>query len=173
VLRDLGDAPVPMPVVVAQHMPAGFTRSFAARLNTCLPMPVREAAHQEPLVAGTVYVAPGGMHLRLARGREGLRALLSSSPHTAPHRPSIDLLFASAATVAGGRVIAAVLTGMGHDGAAGRAALALAGAHTIAQDEATSVVYGMPRAAVAAGGVREVLPLPLIGGRLRELFAGG
>jgi two-component system chemotaxis response regulator CheB len=172
VLRDLGGG-LPVPVAVVQHMPAGFTRSFAARLNTCLPMPVREAAHQEALAAGTVYVAPGGIHIRLARGRDGLRVLLSSTPSSSPHRPSVDLLFGSAAAVVGGRVIAAVLTGMGHDGAAGLAALAQVGAHTIAQDEATSAVYGMPRAALAAGGVREVLPLPRIGGRLRELLAAG
>jgi two-component system chemotaxis response regulator CheB len=165
------DARLPVPVVVVQHMPAGFTRSFADRLNACLALPVREAAHEELLAPGTVYVAPGGVHIRVARRRDGLHALLSAAPAGAAHRPSIDLLFASAAAVAGGRVVAAVLTGMGYDGAAGLAALARAGAHTLAQDEATSIVYGMPRAAVAAGGVREVLPLGRIGGRLRELLA--
>jgi two-component system chemotaxis response regulator CheB len=172
ILRHLG-AGLAVPVVVVQHMPAGFTRSFAERLNACLPMPVREAAHEEPLVRGTVYVAPGGVHTRFARGREGLAALLSEAPAAAVHRPSLDLVFGSAAAVAGERVVAAVLTGMGHDGAAGLAALALAGAHTIAQDEATSAIYGMPRAAVAAGGVREILPLERIGPRLRELLGGG
>jgi two-component system chemotaxis response regulator CheB len=171
ILRDLG-AGLPVPVVVVQHMPAGFTRSFADRLNACLPMPVREAAHEELLAAGTVYVAPGGIHIRLVRGREGLRALLSAAPGGGSHRPSLDLVFASAAAAVGERVVAAVLTGMGHDGAAGMAALALAGAHTIGQDEATSAVYGMPRAAVAAGGVCEVLPLERIGPRLRELLGG-
>jgi two-component system chemotaxis response regulator CheB len=171
ILRDLG-AGLPVPVVVVQHMPAGFTRSFADRLNACLPMPVREAAHEELLATGTVYVAPGGIHIRLVRGREGLRALLSAAPGGGSHRPSLDLVFASAAAAVGERVVAAVLTGMGHDGAAGMAALVLAGAHTIGQDEATSAVYGMPRAAVAAGGVCEVLPLERIGPRLRELLGG-
>ncbi len=170
ILRQLGDS-LPLPVVVVQHMPAGFTRSFAERLNAGLPLPVREATHEEPLVSGTVYVAPGGVHLRLLRARGGLRVSLSSAPEGSTHRPSIDHLFASAAAVTGGRVLAVVLTGMGHDGAAGVAALAHAGAYVIAQDEATAAVHGMPRAAIATGGVREVLPLALIGRRLLELLS--
>lgn len=168
ILRDLG-AGLPLPVVIVQHMPAGFTRSFAERLDATLPIPVREVAHDELLVAGVAYLAPGGLHLRLRRALEGLRAVLSPLPETSAHRPSIDLLFASAAEVVGEWAVAVLLTGMGQDGAAGMVALARAGAFTIAQDEATSVVYGMPRAAVAAGGVREVLPLTAIGGRLRVL----
>jgi two-component system chemotaxis response regulator CheB len=169
ILRQLGGRP-PAPVVVAQHMPAGFTRSFAQRLNACLPLPVREAVDGEALDAGTVYVAPGGVHLRLVRAREGLRATLSPYPEESAHHPSIDLLFVSAVAAVGERAVAVVLTGMGHDGAAGMAALARAGAHTIAQDEATSAVYGMPRAALATGGVLEVLPLEAIAGRLRQLL---
>jgi two-component system chemotaxis response regulator CheB len=167
---------VPVPIVVVQHMPAGFTRSFADRLNAGLPLPVREVTDDEPLVAGTVYVAPGGTHLRLARVRGGLRAALSPFPETSTHRPSIDLLFGSAAAAARGRVLAVILTGMGHDGAAGVAALARSGAYVLAQDEASAAVHGMPRAAVATGGVREVLPLDRIGDRLGELlsaFCGG
>jgi two-component system, chemotaxis family, protein-glutamate methylesterase/glutaminase len=170
ILRQLG-ARLPAPIVIVQHMPAGFTRSFALRLNACLPLPVREASDGEALAEGVVYVAPGGIHLRLARRQEGLYAVLSPQPEDTPHRPSIDLLFVSAVAAVGARAVAVVLTGMGHDGAAGVAALGRAGAYTIAQDEATSVVWGMPRAAVATGMVREVLPLDAIADRLRQLLA--
>ncbi len=186
-LRDLGPgiaaphlsqaSPPPLPpplppILIVQHMPAGFTRAFADRLNAYLPLQVREATHQEPLLPGTVYIAPGGLHLRVQREGAGLRAALSTSPETAIHRPSVDVLFTSAAEAVGSRAVAALLTGMGSDGALGMAALVRAGALTLAQDEATSVVYGMPRAAVLAGAAREVLPLDRIGGRLRELVLG-
>ncbi|HEX5759897.1 MAG TPA: chemotaxis-specific protein-glutamate methyltransferase CheB [Thermoanaerobaculia bacterium] len=172
VLRDLGPA-VPAPVVVVQHMPAGFTRAFADRLNAYLPLQVREAADEEPLAAGTVYIAPGGRHLRVVRRGGELHAALADGPEDSTHRPSVDVLFVSARAAVGGRAVAVLLTGMGRDGAEGMAALAGAGGVTIAQDEASSVVYGMPRAAVAAGGAREVLPLAAIGERLRELLAPG
>jgi two-component system chemotaxis response regulator CheB len=174
-LRDLAadNWPVPAPVLIVQHMPAGFTRAFADRLNAYLPLQVREAAHQEPLLPGTVYIAPGGLHLRVQREGIGLRAMLSTTPETAVHRPAVDVLFDSAAAVVAHRAIAVLLTGMGQDGAKGMAALAAAGAPTLAQDEATSVVYGMPRAAVLAGAAREVLPLDRIGGRVREILEGG
>ncbi len=168
ILRDLGPA-VAVPVVVVQHMPAGFTRAFAERLNAHLPLPVREAADEEPLLAGTVYIAPGGIHLRIVRQERGLAAALSAAPEEAPHRPSVDVLFGSARAAVGRRAVAVLLTGMGHDGAAGMVALSGAGGLTIAQDEESCVVYGMPRAAVAAGAAREVLPLSAIGGRLREI----
>jgi two-component system chemotaxis response regulator CheB len=170
ILRDLGSQ-LPAPVLVVQHMPAGFTRAFAERLNAHLPLQVREVAHEEALLPGTVYIAPGGLHLRLARDGGQLRALLSAEPERTMHRPSVDVLFASASAVVGPRAVAALLTGMGQDGAEGMAELARAGGHTIAQDEASCVVYGMPRAAIVAGAVAETLPLPRIGGRLRELLA--
>ncbi|HYG64866.1 MAG TPA: CheB methylesterase domain-containing protein, partial [Thermoanaerobaculia bacterium] len=157
---------------IVQHMPAGFTRAFAERLNAYLPLQVREATHQEPLLPGTVYIAPGGLHLRLARERGQLRAMLSTEPAKAVHRPSVDVLFNSAGAVVGSRAVAAILTGMGQDGAEGMLDLARAGVHTIAQDEASCVVYGMPRAALAAGGVTETVPLSRIGERLRELLLG-
>jgi two-component system, chemotaxis family, protein-glutamate methylesterase/glutaminase len=170
ILRDLG-GDVPVPILVVQHMPPGFTRAFAERLNIHLPLEVREPADGEPLEPGTVFIAPGGLHLRLARGRDGFVAAVGPEPVKAPHRPSVDVLFASAAA-AGARSAAVLLTGMGHDGAAGMAKLAERGALTIAQDEATSIIFGMPRAAAAAGGAREVLPLPEIGPRLRRLWSG-
>ncbi len=175
VLRGLG-AQGQFPVVVVQHMPPGFTRAFADRLRQTLGLDVSEAADGGTLRPGQVVIAPGGRHLRLERSPAGLRTVLSGilpgDRRDSQHRPSVDLLFASAAAVAGDRAAGVLLTGMGHDGAAGLAALASAGALTLAQDEATSVVYGMPRAALAAGGVREVLPLDAIGPRLRRLLLG-
>ncbi|HEX6862989.1 MAG TPA: chemotaxis-specific protein-glutamate methyltransferase CheB, partial [Thermoanaerobaculia bacterium] len=169
ILRSLGDD-LPVPVVVVQHMPPGFTRAFAERLNGHLPFEVHEAADGEPLVPGRVLIAPGGIHLRIGERNGRLHAFLSTEPERALHRPSVDVLFSSAGEAAQGKVVAVLLTGMGHDGAQGMAELARSGAYTIAQDEATSVIYGMPRAAVAAGGVKEVLPLPGIGARLKQLF---
>lgn len=166
VLRDLGPG-LRCPVLIAQHMPPGFTRAFAARLSSHLPLEVREAAHGETLLPGVAYVAPGGFHTLVETQRHRLITLLSSTADKV--QPSVDLLFTSAAAVLGRRTAAALLTGMGDDGAQGMAELARAGSHTIAQDEATSAIFGMPRAAIDAGAVRETLPLSLIGGRLRQL----
>lgn len=169
ILRSLGED-LPVPVVVVQHMPPGFTRAFADRLNGHLPFEVHEAADGEPLLPGRVLIAPGGIHLKIGERRGQLHVFFSTEPERALHRPSVDVLFTSAGEAVGGSAVAVLLTGMGHDGAQGMAALARAGAYTIAQDEETSVIYGMPRAAVAAGGVKEILPLPGIGARLRQLF---
>lgn len=169
IFRSLGED-LPVPVVVVQHMPPGFTRAFAERLNGHLPFEVHEAADGEPLLPGRVLIAPGGIHLKIGERRGQLHAFLSTEPERALHRPSVDVLFTSAGEAVGGSAVAVLLTGMGHDGAQGMAALARAGAHTIAQDEETSVIYGMPRAAVAAGGVKEILPLPGIGARLKQLL---
>jgi len=173
ILRDLG-GDVPVPILVVQHMPAGFTRAFAERLNIQLPLEVREPVDGEPLQPGTVYIARGGFHLRVAAGRDRGRwiAAVGYEPEDVPHRPSVDVLFTSAAE-AGARAVAVLLTGMGQDGAGGMARLAERGALTIAQDEATSIIFGMPRAAAAVGGVREMLPLPEIGARLRRLWPRG
>jgi two-component system chemotaxis response regulator CheB len=172
VLRDLG-TPCPVPVVVVQHMPVGFTRAFAHRLNSHLAAEVREAEHDGPLRSGTVSIAPAGRHLRIGRGGEGdLRTYLDARPEAA-HKPSIDELFVSAESELGDAVVAVLMTGMGADGAAGLERLHRAGASTIAQDEASSVVWGMPGAAVARGAARECLPLARIGPRLRELLRTG
>lgn len=171
ILGDLGAAP-PVPVAIVQHMPPAFTRSFAERLDSRLPLRVREAAHHERLLPGVVYIAPGGLHLAVERDHEALRAVLSAEPELARHRPSVDVLFTSAAAATRGRLVAALLTGMGFDGAAAMAELARAGVHTIAQDRASSVIFGMPRAAIEAGSALEVLALERIGPRLLELLAG-
>jgi two-component system chemotaxis response regulator CheB len=170
ILADLGPE-LPVPVAVVQHMPPAFTRSFAKRLDARLPLPVQEAAHHQRLLPGVVYIAPGGLHLVVERQREALRAVLSESPEPALHRPSVDVLFTSAVAATRGRLVAVLLTGMGLDGAAGMAKLARAGVHTIAQDRATSIIFGMPRAAIEAGSAMEVLALEQIGPRLRELLA--
>ena len=170
-LRELGGF-VPVPIAVVQHMPPGFTRAFAERLNVHLPLTVCEAEEGEPLLPSSVYIAPGGLHLRVGGASGKLRVSLASQPEAVLHRPSVDVLFASAGRVLGARVVAVLLTGMGQDGAEGMLSLARRGAHTIAQDEKTSIIFGMPRAALLAGAVREVLPLPAIGARLRELVAG-
>lgn len=167
-LRGLGDG-VDVPVLIAQHMPFGFTGAFADRLDQALPLTVREAEDGLPLDAGTVLLAPGGMHLRIVRdGRHGLlRARLAKESG----QSSVNALFRSAAACFGAACVAVLLTGMGNDGADGMLDLAREGALTIAQDEATSVVFGMPRAAIELGAVREVLPLPAIAPRLREILS--
>ena len=170
VLRDLGSG-VPAPILIVQHMPAGFTRAFAERLNLQLPLEVKEAGHRDRLTPGTAYIAPGGLHLEVGHEQGRLLCALASEPAGHPHRPSVDVLFASAAE-SGARSAAVLLTGMGQDGAAGMTRLARQGALTIAQDEASSIVYGMPRAAYVAGAVREVLPLAESGPRLRRLWEG-
>jgi two-component system chemotaxis response regulator CheB len=169
VLQDLGPS-CPVPVMVVQHMPQGFTRAFADRLNSHLPLEVREAEDCMLMEPGRVYIAPGGRHLRIMRDGDRSVCSLSLKPDGVPHRPAVDELFLSALPGAR-RAAVALLTGMGRDGAEGMRQLAALGAYTVAQDEATSVVYGMPGAAVSLRAAREVLPLPRIGPRLRAVLA--
>lgn len=169
ILAGLG-GPLPVPMLIVQHMPPGFTSAFAERLNARLPMRVKEASHNEVLLPGGVYIAAGGMHLRVRKEGARLHVVLGHYPET-PHRPSVDVLFRSAVPLAP-RVIAILLTGMGEDGARGMLELHAANAHTIAQDEATSVVWGMPRVAVQLGGVSEQLPREDIAPRLRQMLDG-
>jgi two-component system chemotaxis response regulator CheB len=173
VLVDLGEF-LPVPAVIAQHMPPGFTRAFADRLNSRLPLTVREAGDTETLLPATVYIAPAGRHLSIERRGTGLRTRFDDEPGAGrSHLPSADILFSSAARAARHAVLAVLLTGMGRDGARGMAELATAGAYTMAQDQATSVVWGMPRAATELNAVRETLPLDGIGPRLRQLLGDG
>jgi two-component system chemotaxis response regulator CheB len=156
-------------ILVTQHMPGAFTRSFANRLNSVCRIAVKEALAGEPVLPGHAYVAPGDAHLLLRRSGGGFVTELSDSPAVNRHRPSVDVLFRSA-TQAGRNAIAIILTGMGKDGAAAMLELKQAGAWTIAQDEASCVVFGMPREAIACGAVEEILPLKQIGPRLITLF---
>ncbi|WP_238136999.1 protein-glutamate methylesterase/protein-glutamine glutaminase [Variovorax sp. JS1663] len=150
------DAPA---VLIAQHMPPGFTRSFAQRLDGLCRIHVKEAEHGERVLPGYAYIAPGGWHMALARSGANYVAQLNQEPPVNRHRPSIDVLFDSVARHAGKNAIGMILTGMGRDGAEGLLRMKQAGAHTLSQDEASCVVYGMPREAVLLGAVDEVSPL--------------
>lgn len=146
-------------ILITQHMPAGFTRSFAQRLNQLCQVTVSEASHGDRVLPGHVYIAPGDMHMRLARSGANYVVELDEGPPVNRHRPSVDVLFNSAAQTAGKNAIGVILTGMGKDGAAGMRAMHEAGARTLAQDEASCIVFGMPREAIALGGVDEIVPL--------------
>ncbi|MCA3573607.1 MAG: chemotaxis response regulator protein-glutamate methylesterase [Aestuariivirga sp.] len=151
------------PTLITQHMPPLFTRSLASRLDRMCRPAVREASHGAPVGSGLVYIAPGGeQHLEVA-GRTTLACVLKSGPAVNGHCPSVDRLFASVARAAGARAVGVVLTGMGRDGAEGLLEMRRAGARTLAQDEASSVVYGMPRAAFETGAAERQLDLARIG----------
>lgn len=141
-------------ILIAQHMPDGFTTRFAARLDAVCRIVVKEAEHQEIARQGVAYIAPGHSHLTMRRLPSGdYQLLLSQTPEVNRHRPSVDVLFHAAARELGKRAVGILLTGMGRDGAAGMAAMHDAGAYTLAQDAASCIVYGMPRAAVELGAV--------------------
>jgi two-component system chemotaxis response regulator CheB len=159
------DAPA---IVIAQHIPATFSAAFAQRLDRHSRMTVVEACDGQPLLNGHAYLAPGGRHLRVVRSGARWHAALGGDAPVRGHRPSVDVLFESVATHAGANAGAALLTGMGDDGARGLLALRKAGASTFAQDEATSVVWGMPGAAVALNATENVLPLEQIAYRMLE-----
>ncbi|MGI9508143.1 MAG: protein-glutamate methylesterase/protein-glutamine glutaminase [Geminicoccaceae bacterium] len=150
-------------IVIVQHMPPAFTKSFAARLNQNSALTVSEARTGEPIQAGHAYVAPGGHHLEVTRGGQGFRCHVYDGPMKSGHRPSVDLLFQSVARFAGAKAVGAILTGMGRDGAEGLLAMRDAGAMTLGQDQASCVVYGMPRAAMEIGAVITELSLEEIG----------
>jgi two-component system chemotaxis response regulator CheB len=153
-------------VLIAQHMPEAFTRSFAERLNDFCRLQVKEAVDDEKVLPGCVYVAPGHSHLLLERGGGAYVTRLSRAAEVNRHRPSVDVLFRSAARCAGNAAIGVLLTGMGKDGAQGLLELREAGARTIVQDEATCVVFGMPREAIALDAAAEVAPLHEIARRI-------
>ena len=154
------------PIVIVQHIPAVFSRAFADRLDQICRIRVREAAHDDAVAHGLALVAPGNHHLLLKRGADGLRVALDDGPRVCYQRPSVDVLFESAVAYAGPNFSVALLTGMGSDGAQGMLKLKNAGALTIAQDEASCVVFGMPREAIRMGGVDRVLPLNRIAAAL-------
>ncbi len=146
-------------ILIAQHMPEGFTRSFARRLDSLCKISVNEAAGGERVLPGHAYIAPGHSHLLLARSGANYVTQLDQGEPVNRHRPSVDVLFRSAATAAGKNAVGVILTGMGKDGAAGMLEMKNAGAYNFAQDEASCVVFGMPREAIALGGTHEVGPL--------------
>ncbi len=146
-------------ILITQHMPAGFTKSFANRLDSLCQISVKEAEDGERILPGHAYIAPGDKHLLLARSGANYVTQLSDDPPVNRHKPSVDVLFDSAAIFAGKNAIGVILTGMGKDGAVGMAQMKGAGAYNFAQNEESCVVYGMPKEAVAHGGVDEVAHL--------------
>jgi two-component system chemotaxis response regulator CheB len=156
----------PVPIVIAQHMPAQFTLALAKRLDATCPLRVVEAKDGDALTAGTVYIGPGGMHIRVSQTAIRIQADKGESLY----KPSVNVLGESAQEAFGKSLVGVMLTGMGNDGMRAFVSMNKAGAYNIAQDAATCVVYGMPRAVVDAGGANEVLPVDRIGQRLREAF---
>ncbi|HEX7641018.1 MAG TPA: chemotaxis response regulator protein-glutamate methylesterase [Burkholderiaceae bacterium] len=147
-------------ILITQHMPEGFTRSFAKRLDGLCKIAVREAEEGERILPGHAFIAPGHSHLLLARSGANYVTKLDQGPPVNRHRPSVDVLFNSAAQCAGKNAVGVILTGMGKDGAQGMLEMKKAGAYNFAQDEATCVVFGMPREAIAVGAAHEVGALP-------------
>ncbi|WP_281174004.1 chemotaxis protein CheB [Andreprevotia chitinilytica] len=160
------------PILIAQHMPALFTKTFADRLNAQCAITVKEAEHGESLLPGHAYIAPGHSHLLLALNGGKYSCELSQGSPVNRHRPSVDVLFRSAANVAGSNAIGVILTGMGRDGAQGMREMHDAGAFNFAQDEASCVVFGMPKEAIAAGGVDEVCSLKEMSARVLARAGG-
>lgn len=154
------------PVAIVQHMPEHFTAAFAKRLNGVCTITVKEAENNDPMCKGQALIAPGHSHMLLKRNGSRYFVELKDGPLVRRHRPSVDVLFRSAARFAGKNAVAALMTGMGDDGAAGMKELHETGAFTIAQDEATCVVFGMPQEAIKLGGVDSVLPLQRIAGEM-------
>jgi two-component system chemotaxis response regulator CheB len=146
-------------IVVVQHMPERFTRAFAERLDQLCAIRVKEAEDGDRVLEGEALVAPGDRHLLVDKRGAGYVAQVREGPLVSRHRPSVDVLFRSVAQAAGPNAVGVIMTGMGDDGAAGLLEMKQAGAATLAQDEATSVVFGMPREAIARGAVDAVLPL--------------
>lgn len=160
VLSQLG--PTGTPILVVQHMPVHFTEAFAKRLNSVCRLPVKEAVDGAKLLPDEILIAPGGKHLTVAREGLKITTTVKEGPPVSHHCPSVDVLFSSVAEVFAGSAVAVLMTGMGDDGANGMAELYEKGAHTIAQDEATSVVFGMPAAAIRRGVATSVMPLERI-----------
>lgn len=156
----LMDLPADSPgILITQHMPEAFTKTFARRLDGLCKIAVKEAEHGDRVLPGHAYLAPGNRHLLVKRSGANYMTELSDGPPVNRHRPSVDVLFRSAANCAGQNAIGVIMTGMGDDGAAGMLEMHQAGASTLAQDEQSCVVFGMPKEAIARGGVDEVVPL--------------
>ncbi|MFL9823392.1 chemotaxis response regulator protein-glutamate methylesterase [Rhodoplanes sp. SY1] len=159
------------PILIVQHMPEMFTAAFARRLNGLCAVEVKEAANGDTALRGRVLIAPGDRHMMLQRSGARYYVEIKDGPLVSRHRPSVDVLFRSAARYAGANAVGIIMTGMGDDGARGLLEMKQAGAHTVAQDEATSVVFGMPKEAIALGAADRVLPLDRLPAEI--LRAGG
>ncbi|MCW7547337.1 chemotaxis response regulator protein-glutamate methylesterase [Photorhabdus sp. APURE] len=168
----------PLPVtspalLITQHMPPGFTRSFAERLNKLSQITVKEAENGERILPGHAYIAPGDRHMELCRNGADYQVLITDALAVNRHRPSVDVLFRSVAKFAGRNAVGVLLTGMGSDGAAGLLEMKQAGAYTLAQDEASCVVFGMPRAAIQMGAVDEVMDILKMSKRMLAKISSG
>ena len=155
-------------IVIVQHMPERFTASFAERLDGLCRIAVKEAETGDPVIPGRALIAPGNHHMLLERLGKQYRVVIKDGPHVSRHRPSVDVLFRSAAQAAGANAMGILLTGMGDDGAHGLLEMRSAGARTVAQDEATCVVFGMPKEAIALGAAEKILPLDRIARQITE-----
>jgi two-component system chemotaxis response regulator CheB len=160
----------PVPILIVQHMPPLFTAQLAERLDRVSKLKVKEAEDGEPIKEGVVYIAPGDYHMEVSLDNRQKHIRLHQGPPRNNCRPAVDVLFESLADVYGGTTLGLILTGMGRDGLEGAKKIKARGGGIIAQDKETSVVYGMPRAVVEAGLADEILPLPQIPQRLKELF---
>ncbi|CAB1059680.1 Chemotaxis response regulator protein-glutamate methylesterase CheB (EC [Olavius sp. associated proteobacterium Delta 1] len=170
----LAEMPATAPgTVIVQHMPEHFTKSFAKRLNDICPMQVREAQNNDHVVPGVALIAPGNLHMVLTRNGGTYVVRVKNGPRVHYQRPSVDVLFQSVAKNAGRNAVGVMLTGMGADGAKGMLAMKECGAHTLAQDEATCVVYGMPKEAVKLGAVDDIVALPKIPGAIISVLERG
>ncbi len=159
-------------IVITQHMPPGFTTSFAARLNGLCQITVKEAVNGERILPGHAYIAPGGKQFHVARSGANYVAVVDDGPAVNRHKPSVEVLFKSAAAVVGRNAFGIMLTGMGNDGAAAMREMKDAGSYNYVQDEASCIVFGMPREAIAHGAADEVLPLNQIAGALLARLRG-
>jgi len=149
-----------VPILIVQHMPPGFTAPFAQRLNSLCSVTVREAAHKDPILPGVVYIAPAGMHMTIDRPSESLSLIcLDKQPENSLHMPSVDVMMKSVAKNFGNSAMGGIMTGMGSDGAQGMKAIYREGGLTVGQDEASCIVYGMPRACAELGVLNRVVPL--------------
>ncbi len=159
-------------IVIVQHMPEKFTAAFAERLNSLCQIEVKEAQNNDRVVNSRALIAPGGKHMLLRRTGAQYYVEVLDGPLVNRHRPSVDVLFRSVAKCAGANALGVIMTGMGDDGAAGLLEMRKAGAHTVAQDEASCVVYGMPKEAVKRGGVEKSVPLNAIGREIMQQLSG-
>jgi two-component system chemotaxis response regulator CheB len=157
-------------IVVVQHMPAHFTKAFAERLNNCCQIEVREAKEGDSVLNGQALIAPGNFHMLLRRSGARYFVNIKDGPFVHHQRPAVDVLFNSVAQYAGANAIGVIMTGMGADGAKGMLTMKGAGARTIAQDEASCVVFGMPKEAIKLGAVDRIIPIDLIPQEIIQLI---
>jgi len=172
VFAEIGPAITNIPVLVTQHMPATFTAILAEHITKAAGRRAAEGVHGEPLMPGRIYVAPGGKHMVIGKQGMDTCVLLNDLPPVNFCKPAVDPLFESAVPIFGAGILSCVLTGMGHDGAAGATKIANGGGSVIAQDEESSVVWGMPGAVAQAGAAAEILPLDQIGGKIVRILGG-